>query len=110
MDKSIIKKTKKEHDKRVSLTKSKLESIEVLISKALFGSDISPGKLALINNVLKEYNEMKEEIKNLKINQVYRGFWSIYETMLLHCLKCRKMQKVKAQTLQGQKTEEKCFY
>ena len=65
-DKSIIKKTKKEHDKRVSLTKSKLESIEVSISKALFDSDISPGKFVLINNVLKEYNEMKEEIKNLK--------------------------------------------
>ena len=64
--KSIIKKTKKKHDKIVFLAKSKLNKIEVLISKALVGSVISHGEFVLINNVLKEYNEMKEEIKNLK--------------------------------------------
>ena len=42
------------------LTISKLISIEVLISKA---SVISHDEFALINNVLKEYNEMEEEIK-----------------------------------------------
>ena len=48
------------------LPKSKLNSIKVLISKALIDSVISHDGYALINNVLKEYNEMKEEIKNLK--------------------------------------------
>ena len=64
--KSIIKKKKKKHYKIVLLAKSNLNSIEVLIFKALIDSVISLGELVLINNVLKEYNEMKEEIKNLK--------------------------------------------
>ena len=50
----------------VSLAKSKLISIEVLISKALIESVISHDNFVLINNVLKEYNEMKDEIKTLK--------------------------------------------
>ena len=48
------------------LAKSKLNKMEVLIFKALIGSVISHDEFALINNVWKEYNEMKEEIKNLK--------------------------------------------
>ena len=62
--KSINKKNKKEHDKRISLAKSKLNNI-VLISRALFDSNISHDELVLANNVLKEF--MKEEIKNYKI-------------------------------------------
>ena len=62
--KLIIKKKKKKHDKIVLLAKSKLNSIEVLISKALIDSNISHDEFVLINNVLKEYEEMKEEIKN----------------------------------------------
>ena len=64
--KSIIKKKKKKHDKIVLLAKSKLNSIEVLISKALIDSVISHDEFVLIDNVLKEYGEMKEEIKDLK--------------------------------------------
>ena len=63
--KSIIKKKKKKHDKIVLLAKSKLNSIEVLISKALIDSVISHDEFVLINNVLKEYDEMKNDIKNL---------------------------------------------
>ena len=48
------------------LAKSKLNRIEVLISKALIDSVIIHDEFVLINNALKEYNEMKEEIKNLK--------------------------------------------
>ena len=43
------------------LAKFKLKSIEVLISKALIDSVNSHGEIFLINNVLKKYNEMKEE-------------------------------------------------
>ena len=64
--KSIIKKKKKKHNKIVLLVKSKLNSIEVLISKALIDSNISHDEFVSINNVLKEYEEMKEKIKNLK--------------------------------------------
>ena len=68
--KPIIKKKKKKHDidsKMVLIAKSKLNSIEGLLSKALIDSVISHDEFGLINNLLKEYNEMKEEIKNLKI-------------------------------------------
>ena len=48
------------------LAKSKLNSVEVLISKALIDSVVSHDEFVLINNVLKEYKKMKEETKNLK--------------------------------------------
>ena len=62
-NKSIIMKKKKKHDKIVLSVKSKLNSIEVLNSKALIDSVISHDKFVLINNGKKEYDEMKEEIK-----------------------------------------------
>ena len=64
--KSIIKKKKKKHDKIVLLAKSNLNSIEVVISKTLIDSNISHDEFVLINNVLKEYGNMKEEIKDPK--------------------------------------------
>ena len=44
--------------------KFKLNSIEVLISKALIDSNISHDEFVLINNVEKDYDDMKEKIKN----------------------------------------------
>ena len=61
--KSIIQKEKK-HNKIVLLAKNKLNVIEVLISKALMDSNISHDEFASVNNVLKEYDDAKEEIKN----------------------------------------------
>ena len=63
--KSKINKNKNKPDKIILSAKSKLNSIEVLISKALIDSVISHDEFVLINNVLKEYNEMKEEMRNL---------------------------------------------
>ena len=63
--KSVTEKKKRRHDKIVLLEKSKVNRIEVLISKALVNPVISHDEFVLINNVLKN-NEMKEEIKNLK--------------------------------------------
>ena len=54
------------HKEIVLLTKSRLNSIEVLISKALIDSNISHDDFLLINNVLKVYDNLKDEIKNLK--------------------------------------------
>ena len=62
--KSIIQKKKKKHDKKLLLAKSKLNSIEVLISKILINSNISHDDFVLINIVLKEFYDMKKEIKN----------------------------------------------
>ena len=47
----------------MSLVKSKLNSIKVLISKALIGSNISHNEFVLINNVPKELDDIKREIK-----------------------------------------------
>ena len=61
-----FKKKKKNHDKIVLLAKSKSNSIEVLNSKVLTKSNISHNGLILMNTVLKEFDDLKEEIKNLK--------------------------------------------
>ena len=50
--KSIIEKNKKKYDKIVLLAKSKLNGIEVLISKVLIDSNISDDEFILIDNVL----------------------------------------------------------
>ena len=51
------------------LAKSKLNSTEVSISKALIDSSISHNEFVLINNMIKEYDDMKEEIKNWRPKQ-----------------------------------------
>ena len=55
--KSLIKERKKKHDKLNNI-------IEVLISKSLIDSNISGDEVILIDNVLKEYDDIKKEIKN----------------------------------------------
>ena len=54
--KSIMKKKMKKHDNMVLLAKTKLDTIEVLISKALTGSYINHNEFVSMNNVLTEYN------------------------------------------------------
>ena len=63
MYKSIIKKKRKKHNKIVLLAKFKLNNIEVLISKALINSNINHNEFVLINDVLKEFYDMEEEIR-----------------------------------------------
>ena len=48
------------------LAKTKLNTIEVLISKVLIALYINHHEFVSVNNVLREYNEVKEEIKNPK--------------------------------------------
>ena len=50
------------HDKTVLLEKDQLHTINVLISKILIDSYFSQHNFFLVNNVLREYHEMKEEI------------------------------------------------
>ena len=64
MHESAIKKMKKKHDKIVLLAKSKLNSMEVLISKALLDSNISYDEFTLMKNALREIFGYEEEIKN----------------------------------------------
>ena len=64
------------------LAKSKSKIIKVLISKALIDSNINHDEFVLIN-VLKEFYDMKEEIKNSNDKRLYKR-------MSPYCLKCRK--------------------
>ena len=45
------------------LSKTKLNIIEISLSKALIDSNISHDEFVLLNNVLSRYDEMKKEIK-----------------------------------------------
>ena len=47
------------------LGKEKLNTIEVLITEALINSYISDDEFISVNNVLKEYNQIKGELKKI---------------------------------------------
>ena len=53
---------------------AKLNTIEVLISKALIHKCFNHGEFVSVNNVLREYNEMKKEIRN---SEKYREMYYI---------------------------------
>ena len=67
--KSIIKKRKKhdckkKHDEIELLGKPKLNNIKVVTSKSLIDSYITHSEFVSVNNVLREYNEMKDRNKH----------------------------------------------
>ena len=64
--KSIFNKKKKKDDKILLVAKCKLNTLGVLISKTSINSFVSHDEFVLINNLLKVYNKMREEIKNLQ--------------------------------------------
>ena len=66
-----MKEKRKVHNKIEMLAKTKLNSIEVLISRALIDSCISHDEFVSIN-VLQEKDDMKEAIKNLKNPTVHQ--------------------------------------
>ena len=61
----------KKHDKIVLLEKDKLNTIEVLIWNTLINSYIGRDKFVLANNVLREYNKIKKEIKHPETSVEY---------------------------------------
>ena len=70
----------------VFLRKAKLNTTEFLISKALIDSYIRQNEFVLVNNVLREYSEMKEEIKkSWNFCQTY-----YIKTMETYCVSCKK--------------------
>ena len=64
--KSIIK--EKKYDEIVLLEKTKLDIIEVLISKTLIDSNIIYDNFFSVNNVLRENNKMKEEAEDSELS------------------------------------------
>ena len=70
VNKKQKKKNKKKKDDQIVLFgKTKSKTIEVLISKALSGSDISQDDFISVNHVLKENNVMKEAFKIVVKNE-----------------------------------------
>ena len=73
---NITKKTKKKHDKILMLTKSKLNSIETLISQALIDMEISHEEFSTILKEKDKYEKMKDNLrsKNEKYVSKYTSF------------------------------------
>lgn len=63
---SIIRKKKDKHNQIVLLARTKLNIINVLIYKGLDDSDISHEEFVLVPNELKDYNEMRKNIRTMK--------------------------------------------
>ena len=58
--KSVTNKKRKEHYKIALIAKTKLIRLEILISRALINSHISHDEFFSVNNVLREYGDMKQ--------------------------------------------------
>ena len=56
----------------VLLAKDKSNTIEVLLSITLLNSFINHDEFVSMNNMLRENDDMKEAVKNLKISAVYQ--------------------------------------
>ena len=61
---SELWKKRKKHDSIVLLAKTKLNTIEALTFKDLIDSCINNEEFVSVNNVCREFNEIKESIKN----------------------------------------------
>ena len=59
-----MKKKERSPNSIVLLTKTKLNTIEALIFKDLIDSCINNEEFVSVNNVCREFNEIKESIKN----------------------------------------------
>ena len=62
----------------------------------LLNSCITHDKFVAVENLLREYDDMKEDIKNLLTSPAHHKSNLFYETMLSCFLKCKK-KKVKTQ-------------
>ena len=70
---AIVKKYKSIIKNRI-VSKIYIKKIQVLISKDIIDSNISHDELVLINNVRKDYDHKKEEMKTSKTKSVYLRF------------------------------------
>ena len=64
----ITRNIKKKHNKIVILAKIKLNSIKTLISQALIDIEVTHEEFKTIINERDKYEEMKENIRNIKSN------------------------------------------
>ena len=62
---SITRNKKKKHDKILMLAKSKLDSIETLVSQALIDMEISHEEFNVIIREKQKYEKIKENVRNV---------------------------------------------
>ena len=62
----VTKETKKKHNKIVMLAKSKLNSIETLVSQSLIDLGISHKEFKTIVNEKEKHEQMKESVRNIE--------------------------------------------
>ena len=101
--KLIIKKKKEKHDKIVLLGKDKLNTIEVLIYKAIIDSYISHDKLVSVCFKRILWNESRKKILKL--------LWNIcIKAMETYCVSCKKYTANKIQLSEKLNKVDWCFY
>ena len=67
----------KKHDKNLMMAKSKLNSIETIVSKALIGMEISYEEFVAIIKEKYIYEKMKENLRNVSEKQENMRFNSV---------------------------------
>ena len=82
---SITRNEKKKHDKILMLAKSKLDSIETLVSQALIDMEISHEEFNAIIREKQKYDRMKENVRNASEKQ---------ENMRLNSVNSRKIMSL----------------
>ena len=82
---SITRNEKKKHDKILMLAKSKLDSIETLVSQALIDMEISHEEFNAIIREKQKYERMKENVRNVSEKQ---------ENMRLNSVNSRKIMSL----------------
>ena len=82
---SITRSKKKKHDKILMLAKSKLNSIETLVSQALIDMEISHEEFNAIIREKQKYERMKENLRNASEKQ---------ENMRLNSVNSRKIMSL----------------
>ena len=75
----IIRNKKKKHNKIIILARSKLNSIESKISKALMDNEISHEHFEAIINEEKKYRELKESIRMMNSQRSNAGKVNLIE-------------------------------
>ena len=68
---NITRNKKKKHDKILMLAKSKLNSIETLVSQALIDMEINHKKFITISNERDKYEKMKENFRSVALITYY---------------------------------------
>ena len=85
----ITRKTKKKHDKILMLAKSKLNSIETLISQALIDMEISHEEFITILKEKDKYEKMKDNLR--RENEKYEIMRLISIKSIEHLMSSKKM-------------------